>query len=49
MICLHIQDISQKKPPSRRGMLFTISSIFDPLRLAAPFFIERKTTVVRAM
>lgn len=31
-----------KKPPIRRGMLTVVSSIYDPLGLAAPFTLPAK-------
>ena len=33
----------KEKPETRRGILSTISSIYDPLGLAAPFLLEGKT------
>ena len=39
---LGFQIVLQDKPPTKRGILSIISSINDPLRLAAPFMLQGK-------
>ena len=35
----------KEKPLTRRGMLSTLSSIYDPLGLGAPFLLKRKQII----
>jgi hypothetical protein len=39
---LSFQTSSEEKPPTRRGMLSVISSVFDPLGIAAPFILPAR-------
>ena len=40
--CLEFRIVLKDKPLTRRGMLSTISSIYDPLGLASPFLLKGK-------